>query len=173
LLGDQVAAAAADGAVRVVVDLAAFHVGRRFIQQRSQQPDQARFGLAAQAEQNEIVAREDGIDHLRHHGVFVAEHGGKERIAALNLADQVLAEFVFDAAAHLPGFRKGTLAQRAESARYFLGDLGQAIPPSVGDCTRDGGSFFVFGSFRQIRWFRKDRSLWSRLRSEKGTDAFR
>ena len=129
LLRDQVAAAAANGPVRIVVDFAPFHVGRRFIQQRSQQPDQPRFGLPAQAEQNEIVAREDGVDHLRHHGVLVPEDGGKQRVAALDFADQVLAELVLDAAARQLGFRKGTLAQRAESARYFLGDLRQAIPP--------------------------------------------
>ena len=54
------------------------------------------------------MARQDGVDDLRHDGVFVADDAGKERFPALQFADQVLAKFVFDAAADQSGFGEGT-----------------------------------------------------------------
>ena len=58
----------------------------------------ARLRLAAQAEQDEIVTRQDRVDDLRHDGVVVADDAGKERLAAPELVDQVLAHFVLHAA---------------------------------------------------------------------------
>ena len=74
---NQVAAAPADRAVRIVVDLAAFHVWQHIVQQRRQHADQARLGLAAQSQQNEIVPRKKGVHDLRHHGFFVAHNARK------------------------------------------------------------------------------------------------
>ena len=37
------------------------------------------FAWPAQAEQDEVVLREDGVDHLRHDGVVVADDAGEER----------------------------------------------------------------------------------------------
>ena len=125
----QVAAAAADRGVRIVVNLAACDVRRPLVQQRGQHADQARLGLPAQSQQNEIVARKHGVDHLRHHGIFVSDDAGKQLLAALNLADQIVAEFVFDAAVGKFGFGKGTGAKRAEGTGQFLRGSGQAIPP--------------------------------------------
>ena len=65
-------------------------------------------------EQNEIVTRKNGVDHLRHDRVFVAEDAGKQRLAALDFADQVAAEFVFDGPVGDLGFGEGTGAKRAE-----------------------------------------------------------
>ena len=101
------------GLVRVVVDLAAFDVGRHLVEQRGQQADEPRLGLAAQAQQNEVVARKDGVHHLRHDRVFVSENAGKQLLPALDFADQIIAEFVFYGPVGQPGFGKGTLAKRA------------------------------------------------------------
>ena len=76
---DQVAAAAADRTVRIVVDLAAFDIRHALVEQRGQHADQARFGLPAQSQQDEIVARQNGVDDLRHHGVFVADDAREQR----------------------------------------------------------------------------------------------
>ena len=87
----QIAAAPADGRVRVVVNLAARDVRRPLVEQRGELADEAGLRLAAQSEKNKIVARQDGVDHLRHHGIFVSDDSGKERLPALNSTDQILA----------------------------------------------------------------------------------
>ena len=104
------------GAIRIVADLAAGDVGRPFVEQRGQHADEARLGLPAQSEQDEVVAREHGVDHLRHHGIFVADDAGKQIFAALHAADQIAAQFVFDGAVGESRFREGTLAKSAEGA---------------------------------------------------------
>ena len=128
----QIAAAAADRRVRVVVNLAAGEVRRPFVEQRGELANEAGLGLSAQSEKNEIVARQDGVDHLRHHGIFISDDAGKELAPALNPADQVLAEFVFDAAADQFGLGKGTGAKRTEGMGQILRELGQVIPPLSG-----------------------------------------
>ena len=90
----QVAAAPANGLVRVVVDLAALDVRDCFVQQRRQHADQPRLGLPAQSQQDEVVARQNGVDHLRHHGLLVADDAGKQRLSALELADQVAPQLI-------------------------------------------------------------------------------
>src|ERR1035437_4366193 len=112
--GHQIAAAAADGRVRVIVNFAAGEVRSPLVEQAGELAEETGFGLPAQSEEDEVVARQDGVDHLRHHGILVSDDAGKERFAALNSGDQVLAEFVFDAAAGQLGFGKGTGAKRSE-----------------------------------------------------------
>ena len=53
------------GAERVVVDLAAGHDRDLVVEQRHQRAQQARLRLAAQAEQDEVVLREQRVDQLR------------------------------------------------------------------------------------------------------------
>jgi hypothetical protein len=72
------------------VDLAAFQVRRDLVEQRGQHADEPGFGLAAQPQQNEVVPREYGVHHLRHHGVFISQNAGKKLVAALNLADEIV-----------------------------------------------------------------------------------
>src|ERR1035438_6287323 len=57
LIGHQIAAAAANGSVRVVVNFAAGQVRRPFVEQGCELADEAGFGLAAQSQENEVVAR--------------------------------------------------------------------------------------------------------------------
>jgi hypothetical protein len=96
------------------VNLATVNVWRGFIQQTGQLPDETRFRLPAQAEEDEVVAGEDGIDHLRHHGVFVTQDAGKQRFTPLDFAHQIVSKFVFDGSIGEMRFGKGTVAQRAE-----------------------------------------------------------
>ena len=58
----------------------------------------AALGLAAQAEKNEIVAREQGIDDLRDDSVFIAMHAGKKCFAFFDGAEQIATELILDGA---------------------------------------------------------------------------
>ena len=113
---NQVAAAPADRTVRVVVNLAALDVGRDLVEQRGQHADEARLGLPAQSQQNEIVARKNGVDHLRHHGILESQNAREKILAALQFADQIIAKFVLDGSAGEARFREGTFTKRAQCA---------------------------------------------------------
>ena len=106
-LRDQVAGVLADRRVRIVAHLGAGDVGAVRVKQRRQRAQDARLGLAAQSQQDEIVPRQNGVDDLRDDGIFVSDDAGKEwnrirpgrclcRVA--ESGDQVLAELVLDAA---------------------------------------------------------------------------
>src|SRR5277367_2507594 len=92
--GDSLAAGAADGAQRVVVDFAAGNYGNLRVQQLHETAQDAAFCLATQPEQNKIMAREEGIDDLRHNGVFITVDTGKERLVFLHGAEEVAADLV-------------------------------------------------------------------------------
>ena len=68
------------------------------IEQRGERAQDAALGLATQSQQDEIVARKNGVDNLRHHGVVVTDDAGKDRAAAAQPGDEVVAHFVFDTA---------------------------------------------------------------------------
>jgi len=87
LLGNQVKAAAANGMVRIIVNLATVDVGRQLIQHVRQHADQPGFGLAAKAQQDKVVARENGVDDLGHDRVVEPQNAGKQRFPALDFAD--------------------------------------------------------------------------------------
>ena len=112
---DFFAAAAADGRVGIVANLAAGQIRHVRIEQRRQGAQDAAFGLAAQAEQNEIVPRENGIDDLRNNGVVVADDAGENAgvVVVTQTGDEVVAEFVFHAAGAQALFGKGAAAQFA------------------------------------------------------------
>jgi hypothetical protein len=81
--------------IRVIVNFAAIHVGRDFVQNRGEHADQPCFGLTAQSKQDEIVARKNCVYDLRHDRILKTEDAGKKIFAALDFADQITAEFVF------------------------------------------------------------------------------
>ena len=56
------------------------------------------------------MARQNGVDDLRHDGVVVPDYAGKDRSLVSELRDQVLAQFVFHTAGAQLFFRKGTSA---------------------------------------------------------------
>ena len=92
--GHAFAAAAADGLQRIVVDFAPGDHRNLRVQKLQQAAQDPAFGLAAQAQQNKIVARKQGIHDLGNDRVFVAVHSGEERLVALNRPQQVAADFV-------------------------------------------------------------------------------
>ena len=78
-LGHEVAAAAAERTEGVVVDLAPGHHGQGGIEQGGEAAQEPALGLAAQAEQDHVVAREDRVRDLGHDGLVVAEDAREER----------------------------------------------------------------------------------------------
>ena len=59
------------------------HEGRDdFVQEIDEQPRHPRLGLAALAEEHDVLAGEDGVLDLRDHRLLVADDGGEERLPA-------------------------------------------------------------------------------------------
>jgi hypothetical protein len=99
------AAGAADRGERIVVDFASRHDGDDLVEQRDERAEQTGLSLAAQAEQDEIMARQQRVYELWNHGVVVADDAGKEGAARAQLADQVLPDFLVHAATfHIAAF---------------------------------------------------------------------
>ena len=73
-LGDQVAGVAGHRPVRVVEDLRAGHEGDPLVEQAGEAADDAGLGLAPLAEEDHVVAGEQGVLQLGQDGVLVAEH---------------------------------------------------------------------------------------------------
>ena len=105
-LGDEVAAALAERVVGVVANFAAGDVGHVFVEQRGERAEDAALGLAAQAEQDEVLPGENGVDDLRDDRVFVADDAGEERLVRLQAGDEVRAQFILDVAGLEASFRK-------------------------------------------------------------------
>ena len=75
----------------------------------------AALRLAAQAEQDEVVPRQHRVDELRNDGVVVADDAGKQRLAAAELRNEVVAHFVLHRSARKRLRRRGAgAAQIAE-----------------------------------------------------------
>ena len=60
------------------MNLAAGDVGHLGIEEAGKGAQDAAFGLSAQAEEDEIMAREDGVNDLRDDGVVVADDAGED-----------------------------------------------------------------------------------------------
>ena len=93
---DQPGAAHADRGVRVVVDLAARDVRRPLVEQPDQRADQPGLALAALAEQDEVVAGEQGPLDLGQHRVVEAEDAGEGGLAGGQARQQVGAHLDLD-----------------------------------------------------------------------------
>ena len=78
-LVDQVDGEARHGVVGVVVDLGAFDDGEPLVEQADQGTDDTGLGLAALAEEYEVVSGQDRVLELGHHGLFETEDTGDER----------------------------------------------------------------------------------------------
>ena len=92
---DPRSARATDGREWIIVDLAAGHHGYPFVEQRDEGSQQAGLRLASQAQQDEVVLREQGVDELRNDGIVVADDPLEQRRIAPQSPDQVLPDFVF------------------------------------------------------------------------------
>ena len=92
------------------MDLAAGHDRNLLVEQIDEAAQDAALRLAAQAEQDEVVARQDRVDELRDDRLVVADDAGEQRLAGLQLADEVVADFLLDrprAIAGLPQIAEG------------------------------------------------------------------
>ena len=92
---DFVAAETADGSQWIVINFTTHHYRNFRVEQIDQPAQNAAFGLAAKAQQNEIVAREQRIDDLRDDRVFVAVDAGEQWLVLFDHAQEVLAHFIF------------------------------------------------------------------------------
>ncbi len=95
-LRDAGAARAADRRQRIVVDLAARHDRDLLVEQIDQTAKDPALRLTAETEQDEVVSRQDRVDELRDDGVVVADDAGEQRLARLQLPNEVVANFLFD-----------------------------------------------------------------------------
>ena len=96
-LGKQFPATAADRAQGMVVNLATGDVRHFGVKQCDQAAQNAALGLAAQSEEDEVVARQEGVDDLRQHGFFITVDAGEQRFIRLDLAQEVRADFILHA----------------------------------------------------------------------------
>ena len=90
-LGEQLDGVFGNRVQRVVVDLTAFHVRHPRVEQGREAADEAGLGLAAFAQEDHVLAGEEGILHLGDDGIFKAMNAGKQRLAVQHFLDQVLA----------------------------------------------------------------------------------
>ena len=81
---------------RVVVDLGALDDRHGVVEEVDQLAEHPRLGLAAEAEQEHVVAGEDGVLDLGDDGLFVSQDVGEERLALADLGDQVPPHLVLD-----------------------------------------------------------------------------
>jgi hypothetical protein len=102
LLRDPQPAGPADRRVGVVVDLAAGDGGRLRVQELDETARDPRLRLAALAQEDEVVAGEDGVLHLRDHRLLVADDAGEEGLPVTQAVDQVLAELLLHRADAVP-----------------------------------------------------------------------
>jgi hypothetical protein len=80
------------------VDFTSGHDWNRLVQKAYKRPKNARLGLAAQTEKDEVVARQHRVDDLRHDRVVEADDAREKRRARTQALDQVVPNLVLDAA---------------------------------------------------------------------------
>src|SRR5438094_1472848 len=122
VLGDFLMAAAADGGIRVVMDLAGGDVRHLRGKQRCKGAKDPAFCLSTQAQQTEIVARENSVDDLRYDSVFIPHNSRKKRATLAQFADKIVAELILYTAGKETLFGEWTLAKFAERPRETHGD---------------------------------------------------
>ena len=93
-LGDGLTAGLADRRERVVVDLAAGHPRHLGVEQVGQEARHARLGLAALAEEDDVLAGQDRVLDLRQHALLVTDDSREEVLALLEPCDQVVAQLL-------------------------------------------------------------------------------
>src|SRR5262245_27908019 len=94
--GQALAARLADRRQRIVVDLAATEHGDRLVEQADEESRDAGLRLAALAEEDDVLAAEDGVLDLRDDRLVVADDAGQERSTAPELRDEIVAQLLLD-----------------------------------------------------------------------------
>ena len=82
------------GVERVVVDLAAGDDRDLVVEEGDEGADEAGLGLAALAEEDDVLAGEDGVLEVRDDGLFVADDAGEVGLSLLDALDEVLAHLL-------------------------------------------------------------------------------
>src|SRR3972149_3963426 len=90
--------------------------GPRLVEEPDEQPRHARLGLAALAEEDDVLAGEERVLDLGDAGLLVADDPGKERLAAAEPRDQVVAQLLLDGPGDVAARRE--LADRARPRRH-------------------------------------------------------
>ena len=93
---DRLPAECADRMKRVVIDLRAGDDWNFRVQQVRKLSNDPALRLAAQAQQNQIVPSQNGVNKLRHDRFVVAHNAGKKSFAALQFTNQIRTQLVFD-----------------------------------------------------------------------------
>src|ERR1017187_6127600 len=122
------AMAPAECVVGVVVDLAAGDRRDGIVEEGAEASEQAGLGLAALAEEDEVLAGEDGVLELRDDRFLVAEDALEEGVAGGEAAGQVAAQL----RAHGPDAVLGA-TQLADGGRPGLCHDVHLTPASRGD----------------------------------------
>jgi hypothetical protein len=97
-VGDQPLAGRGDRLLRVFVDRRAGDVEVRdgVVEEADERPHQAALGLPLLAEEEHVVAGDQGDVDLRDDGVFVSDDAGEQFLAGLEHAEKVIADFLLD-----------------------------------------------------------------------------
>ena len=98
LAGHELAAAGADGAIGMVVDLAPLDDRNLVIEEFDHRPHEAGLGLATLPEQDQVVAGQDAALHRRQHGVVEPNEAGEEIGSGFQAGEEVLAELLLHGA---------------------------------------------------------------------------
>ncbi len=96
--GQAVFAVRTDGTVRRVVDLTTLHDRQQRIEQIDQTANEAGLGLATFAEENDVVARQNGPFERRNHRLFETDDPREQFVADPHPRHEVLTQFLLDGA---------------------------------------------------------------------------
>src|SRR5437870_2560622 len=98
MLGNLIAAAAANRSIGIIMNLASGKIGHLRVEQGSEGAKHSALGLTAESEQDEVMTREQGIDDLGNDGIVVADDARKDLTSIAQLHREVFADLVFHVA---------------------------------------------------------------------------
>ena len=96
MLGHEALAGLGHRRQRLVVNLNAAEHRHPLIEQLRQHPQDSRFGLPAQAEEQQIVLGKNAVDDLRDDRIAIPDDAGEKLLPFAELANDIPAKFVFD-----------------------------------------------------------------------------
>ncbi len=99
----HLAAVGGDRSKRIVVDFRAGDDRNSLVEQFGELANDAALCLSAQAEQDDVVPRQNGVDELRNDRFVVTDNARKKFLAGAQFFDQIEAQFVFDREGLIPG----------------------------------------------------------------------
>ena len=105
--------------VGVIVDLAPLDSRRPVVEQPGQRPDESGLALAALAEQDHVVTRDDRALQVRQHGLAEADDAGKRVPTGAHRLEEVVPQLLLDGAKLVPAGPE--LSQRADIRRGRCG----------------------------------------------------